>query len=47
MSNTSNTSNTRRNRLPRLSPAPEIIEWETNMARVLIEELRTSLAKFL
>ena len=32
-------TNTRRN-LPRLSPAPEIIEWETDMARVLIEECR-------
>ena len=32
-------TNTRRN-LPRLSPAPEIIEWETDMARVLIEERR-------
>lgn len=32
-------TNTRRT-LPRLSPAPEIIEWETDMARVLIEERR-------
>src|SRR3989337_850979 len=32
-------TNTRRS-LPRFSPAPEIIEWETDMARVLIEERR-------
>jgi hypothetical protein len=32
-------TNTRRN-LPRLAPAPEIIEWQTDMARVLIEERR-------
>ena len=28
---------TNRRNLARLSPAPEIIEWDTNMARVLIE----------
>ena len=39
-------TNTRRN-LPRLSPAPEIIEWETDMARVLIEERRRLQQSFL
>ena len=31
---------TNRRNLARLSPAPEIIEWDTDMARVLIEECR-------
>ena len=31
---------TNRRNLARLLPAPEIIEWDTNMARVLIEECR-------
>ena len=31
---------TNRRNLARLSPAPEIIEWDTDMARVLIEERR-------
>ena len=32
-------TNNRQNLL-RLSPVPEIIEWKTDMARVLIEERR-------
>ena len=31
---------TNRRNLARLSPAPEIIEWDTDMARVLIGERR-------
>ena len=31
---------TNRRNLARLSPVPEIIEWDTDIARVLIEERR-------